>query len=122
MTRKETAIGIFAINIASQIIRVTTFVCGPTFQRIFSLSDTNLGIILGFLLLAEIIVVVFFRDQVFPQLPEVESFGAPRDIGLALFNDYLLPFEITAFLLLAAMVGAIVIARRVRQKPQDKKE
>ena len=48
---------------------------------------------------------------------------APRQqIGRALFNDYLLPFEITAFLLLAAMIGAIVIARRVRQKPNKQEK
>ncbi|MEJ2756989.1 MAG: NADH-quinone oxidoreductase subunit J [Anaerolineales bacterium] len=77
------------------------------------------AVVLGVLLLIELIVVVFFRETVFGQFAAMADFGTPRAIGLALFNDYLLPFEITAFLLLAAMVGAIVIARRVRRKPGE---
>ncbi len=38
--------------------------------------------------------------------------GAIVKIGLHFFSDYLLPFEITSVLLLVALVGAIVIARR----------
>jgi NADH-quinone oxidoreductase subunit J len=76
---------------------------------------------LGLLLFAELFVVIFFRESVFGELIEVsKDFGTPKHIGSVLFNDYLLPFEITAFLLLAAMIGAIVIARRVRQKPNKK--
>lgn len=41
--------------------------------------------------------------------------GPPRGLaalGKALFTDYLLPFELTSVLLLAAMVGVLVLARR----------
>jgi NADH-quinone oxidoreductase subunit J len=31
---------------------------------------------------------------------------------MTLFNDYLLPFELTSVLLLVAMVGVIVLVRR----------
>jgi NADH-quinone oxidoreductase subunit J len=34
------------------------------------------------------------------------------DIGESLFRSYILPFEVVSFLLLAALVGAIVLARR----------
>jgi NADH-quinone oxidoreductase subunit J len=33
-------------------------------------------------------------------------------LGTALFTDYLLPFELTSVLLLAAMVGVLLLARR----------
>ena len=33
-------------------------------------------------------------------------------LGLSLFGDFLLPFEITSLVLLVAMVGAIVLAKR----------
>jgi len=33
-------------------------------------------------------------------------------LAAAIFNDYALPFEIVAFLLLAAIIGAIYLARR----------
>ena len=38
--------------------------------------------------------------------------GTPRDIGLALFGPYLLPFEVTSILILIAVLGAIVLARK----------
>jgi len=75
------------------------------------------AVVLALLFFAELFVVIFFREAVFAEFAEVGDFGTPSQIGSVLFNDYLLPFEITAFLLLAAMVGAIVIARRVRRKP-----
>ena len=34
------------------------------------------------------------------------------DIGLAIFQDFVIPFEVISVLLLAALVGAVVIARR----------
>jgi NADH-quinone oxidoreductase subunit J len=40
-----------------------------------------------------------------------EGFGSPASVGTLLFNEYLIPFEVTSLLLLAAMVGAIVLAR-----------
>jgi NADH-quinone oxidoreductase subunit J len=42
--------------------------------------------------------------------------GGPVEIGLALFRDYLLPFEVTSVLLLVAMVGAIVLSREERKR------
>src|SRR5215471_17051419 len=38
--------------------------------------------------------------------------GTARDVGEALFTRYLLPFEVTSLLILIALVGAIVLARK----------
>jgi NADH-quinone oxidoreductase subunit J len=38
--------------------------------------------------------------------------GGPAQIGKALFTTYLLPFEITSILILIAIVGAVVLARK----------
>ena len=38
--------------------------------------------------------------------------GAVGIIGATLFRDFLIPFEITSILLLAALVGAVVLAKR----------
>jgi NADH-quinone oxidoreductase subunit J len=38
--------------------------------------------------------------------------GSAQSVGLALFTSYLLPFEITSVLLLIAILGAIVLARK----------
>jgi NADH-quinone oxidoreductase subunit J len=38
--------------------------------------------------------------------------GGVGAIGRLLFTDYLLPFEVTSLLLLAALVGALTLAKR----------
>jgi len=38
-----------------------------------------------------------------------------RQLGMVLFTDYLLPFEVTSILLLVAMVGAIVLTNRQKK-------
>lgn len=38
--------------------------------------------------------------------------GTPQAIGRALFTQYLLPFEITSILILIAIIGAVVLARK----------
>jgi len=38
--------------------------------------------------------------------------GSTAAIGTSLFHDYVLPFEVVSFLLLAALIGAIVLARK----------
>ncbi len=38
-----------------------------------------------------------------------------RELGMVLFSQYLLPFEITSVLLLVAMVGAIVLIRKEKR-------
>jgi len=40
-----------------------------------------------------------------------QTFGGPAAVGLALYQQYLLPFEITSFVLLVAMIGAVVLTR-----------
>ena len=44
------------------------------------------------------------------ELPE--NFGSVEALGGQLFTTYLLPFEITGLLLLVAVVGAVVLAKR----------
>ena len=38
--------------------------------------------------------------------------GGAREVGRALFTTYLLPFEVTSILVLIAIIGAIVLARK----------
>jgi NADH:ubiquinone oxidoreductase subunit 6 (subunit J) len=40
-----------------------------------------------------------------------QALGTPRAIGQLLFSEFMLPFEIASLVLLAAMVGAIFLAR-----------
>ena len=47
-----------------------------------------------------------------PVLPDPASLGEPANLARVLFGDYLLHFEAISVLLLAALVGAFVLARR----------
>jgi NADH-quinone oxidoreductase subunit J len=41
-----------------------------------------------------------------------KSLGSAQNIGMAIFTSYLLPFEVTSVLILIAIIGAIVLARK----------
>jgi NADH-quinone oxidoreductase subunit J len=45
---------------------------------------------------------------------EFDTTASLQTLGKALFNQYLLPFEVTSLLLLVAMVGAIVLTKQVK--------
>jgi NADH-quinone oxidoreductase subunit J len=81
-----------------------------------------LAFILGAVLLAETTYLFFTSGDQTASLPPittlVSGFGGPTAIGELLFNEYLLPFEVTSVLLLVAMVGAIVLTKSER-KPGD---
>lgn len=47
----------------------------------------------------------------FASLEAERAFGSPQAIGRSLFQDYVLPFEVTSFLLLVGMIGAVVLTR-----------
>src|SRR5271170_378465 len=69
------------------------------------------------LLLAFIAVMGFVIRGFLPQFRDVEfgswAGGTAREIGRALFEgDYILPFEVTSVLVLIAILGAIVLARK----------
>ncbi len=74
------------------------------------------ALIAGFILLVEAAYVLFFRPASGTDYPATPAgYGGATAIGLELFNQYLLPFEVTSILLLVAMVGAIVLSRRRRK-------
>src|SRR5687768_13794602 len=68
--------------------------------------------IVGMLLLAE--VFVLWRDGGTPPPARTEQLepGVINQVAAPLFREYLLAFEITSVLLLAAIVGAVVLAKR----------
>jgi NADH-quinone oxidoreductase subunit J len=44
------------------------------------------------------------------------NLGAPEQIATSLFSTYLLPFEITSVLLLVALIGAVVLTIKSRER------
>jgi NADH-quinone oxidoreductase subunit J len=69
--------------------------------------------LVGLLMLAEIFVL--WQDEGMPPpapaAPAVEP-GVINQVAAPLFREYLLAFEVTSILLLAAIVGAVVLAKR----------
>jgi NADH-quinone oxidoreductase subunit J len=61
-------------------------------------------------------IVCWFAVRWFPDTGFVKfgdfTGGGAQQIGYALFTDYLLPFEVTSLLILVAIIGAIVLARK----------
>ena len=47
-----------------------------------------------------------------PAPPEPAGFGGYRQVGIALYTDYVLLVEMSSLLLLAAIVGALILAKR----------
>lgn len=80
---------------------------GPDPRRPYRL----LALPVGAALLAELVLVVVARrgadTGAAAPIP-----GGVEAIGRLLFTDYLFPFELTSVLLLAAMVGVLLLARR----------
>lgn len=68
-----------------------------------------LGVVAAGLLILESAVLT--RRFAVPGGASVDS-GSVQAVGKALFTDYLLAFEITSVLLLAAVIGAITLAKR----------
>jgi NADH-quinone oxidoreductase subunit J len=46
------------------------------------------------------------------EAPSPGGFGSTESVAVRLFTHYLLPFEITGLLMLAAVIGAVVLARK----------
>ncbi|HNT54833.1 MAG TPA: NADH-quinone oxidoreductase subunit J, partial [Anaerolineaceae bacterium] len=72
-----------------------------------------IAILLGVVFLGETVLYLVYHGQA-GQLPAPASiqFVSPADLGHVLFNEYMLPFEVTSVILLVALVGAIVLTHR----------
>jgi NADH-quinone oxidoreductase subunit J len=72
----------------------------------------------GIAILAEIFAVTKAKTAITLTLPagfaakQIEQTGAIAPIAAPLFNEYLLAFEVTSILLLAAVVGAVVLGKQ----------
>ncbi len=86
-------------------------------------SQRRLGVVIGVLLLAVLsfaLVRSFGADKLtfeaYDQGAEVARAvgenGRTQAISDSIFGEYLIPFEVTSVLLLAALIGAIVLARK----------
>jgi NADH-quinone oxidoreductase subunit J len=70
----------------------------------------TLGVVIGALVGLELLLLLPAALGPAAEIPA--DFGGYRAVGTALFTDWVLAFEVTSLLLLAAMVGAVILAKR----------
>lgn len=72
-----------------------------------------IGVPLTLGLLGELAYMIIGGGEFSTILPDAATqVGSVEAMGTALFGRFLLPFEVTSFLLLGAIVGAVILAKR----------
>jgi NADH-quinone oxidoreductase subunit J len=79
--------------------------------------QSRLGLVIATAVLAEVIAIVVYTANQPSAAPSPAAQAAPvqgntQVVGWMLYTDYLVPFEVASVLLLVAMIGAILLARK----------
>jgi len=96
---------------------------GEKFASKKPLFDRASKITLAVLLFLEFVILI--KEMAFPQRMDelmVQSspdFGGVRPVATLLYTKYLYPFELTSILLLVAIVGAVIMAKREKSDEGD---
>jgi len=59
-----------------------------------------------------ILVDLILRSNIAVNAAVHENFGTIKDVGLTLFSEWVLPFELVSILLLVALVGAVTLSKK----------
>ena len=70
------------------------------------------GSVSGLLLVAMLAPVLFNVGSGQDPTVASELFGGPEELARSLFTDFVLPFELASVLLLVAIIGAVVLAKK----------
>ncbi|MDD9823185.1 MAG: NADH-quinone oxidoreductase subunit J [Gammaproteobacteria bacterium] len=82
------------------------------------------GSVVAVLLVVEIALVLartFSPERFANPPPQAAGHSNTRELGEQLYTVYIYPFEIAAFILLVAIVAAIALTMRARQRPDAKR-
>ncbi len=83
------------------------------FGRDIKLRYKPVAVAFAIVMLLQVIVIVDSSEivkQAGASLPA--DFGSVKAVGIELFTNYLYPFELTSVLLIVAVLGAVVMAKR----------
>jgi NADH-quinone oxidoreductase subunit J len=75
----------------------------------------RLGFVVSAALLAEVVAILAYSSRRPPDVSggsDLAAQGNTELVGWLLYTDYLVPFEVASVLLLVAMIGAIMLARK----------
>jgi NADH:ubiquinone oxidoreductase subunit 6 (chain J) len=73
------------------------------------------GVIAGMCLLIVVVAALAGSAEIKVSLAKGTNVGLIKVLGMALFKEYVVPFEISSVLFLSAMVGAVVIGKNEKQ-------
>jgi NADH-quinone oxidoreductase subunit J len=77
-------------------------------------QQRGIAFVLGVVILGGLVYLIqnAFPWDTAPRISPVTGSGSTGAVGESLFHAYVLPFEAISFLLLAALIGAIVLSRK----------
>ena len=74
---------------------------------------STIGGVMAAAVLGELVLIgVYNAIRPSPPAPALSEVGSVDNVAMALFSEYLVPFEVASMLLLVAMVGAIILAKK----------
>jgi hypothetical protein len=81
-----------------------------------AMSTRQLPLAAIFSMLAGLLLVVLVLLVAWPARPVAPDLDGPSRVGDLLLSDYMIAFEGAAFLILAGILGAVLLARRERER------
>ena len=75
-----------------------------------------IGVLLGILTITFLYPILKSYELTRAMRNALDEVGDIKTLGKVLFNEYLLPFEMTSVLILIAIVGVVVLAKRQAPK------
>ncbi len=85
----------------------------PSEQNVDPNRHSALGGLMAAAVLGELVVIVIYSAlQPAAETPAASQVGSVENVAMTLFTQYLIPFEVASMLLLVAMVGAIILAKK----------
>lgn len=70
------------------------------------------AVIAGGIMMVTLVGVLKGADQMKLVQPNNVNIGLVKNLGTVLFNDFLVPFELSSVLFLAAMIGAVMLGKK----------
>ena len=109
---------VYAGAILVMIIFVLMFLNVTQRYRMFN-RQKFIAFLMGIILVGEVLYVISVSAIKGPKggfsIAKILSEGNTQAIGRVLYTDYLFPFEVASIILLVAMIGAIVLAKKELQ-------
>jgi NADH-quinone oxidoreductase subunit J len=87
-------------------------------NEVYKPRVTRLGAIVLFCLMCLILIAIFINSKpiVGEYVTTGEDYQSIKVLGKVLLNEYMVPFEFASILLLVAMIGAVLLSKKEKNK------